>query len=151
MPRAFIGIGSNKGDRERNCREAIERVEKTCGNIKKISSVHITEPWGLRDQPSFVNMAVILETDLGPECLLSALKSIETGMGREETVKWGPRCIDLDILLYDDLVMQTDSLTIPHPLLHQRKFALTPLGEIAPDLVHPVKRKPIKDLLGEAS
>jgi 2-amino-4-hydroxy-6-hydroxymethyldihydropteridine diphosphokinase len=151
MPYAFIGIGSNTGDKEENCREAIDKLGKSCGNIKKISSLHITEPWGLRDQPSFVNMAVSIETDLDPENLLRALKSIETGMGREEAIKWGPRCIDLDILVYDDLVMKTDSLTIPHPMLHRRKFALAPLEEIAPGMVHPVKRKTIRDLLGEIS
>jgi 2-amino-4-hydroxy-6-hydroxymethyldihydropteridine diphosphokinase len=150
MPDAFIGIGSNTGDKEENCREAIERLGKSCGDIKKVSSVHITEPWGLRDQPHFVNMAVNLETGLDPGTLLRALKSIESDMGREETLKWGPRCIDLDILVYDDVVMDTDSLTIPHPLLHKRKFALAPLGEIAPELVHPVKGKTIRELLREA-
>jgi 2-amino-4-hydroxy-6-hydroxymethyldihydropteridine diphosphokinase len=151
MPYAFIGIGSNTGDKEENCREAIDKLGKSCGNIKKISSVHITEPWGLRDQPSFVNMAVKIETGLDPEALLLALKSIESDMGREKSVKWGPRCIDLDILVYDDVVMDTDALTIPHPMLHQRKFALAPLEEIAPELVHPVKGKTIRELLGEVS
>ena len=149
MPYAFIGIGSNTGDKEENCREAIDKLGKSCGNIKKISSVHITEPWGLRDQPSFVNMAVNIETAMDPETLLRALKAIESDMGRKETFKWGPRCIDLDILVYDDVVMDTDALTIPHPMLHQRKFALAPLEEIAPELVHPVKGKTIRELLRE--
>ena len=113
----------------------------------KQSSMYETKPWGLTDQPDFVNMAVEAETDLAPIELLEMLKKIEKDMGRRDTIRWGPRIIDLDILLYDDIILKTDSLTIPHPLMHEREFVLGPLSEIAGDLIHPVLKKSIGDLL----
>ena len=108
-----------------------------------------TEPWGVRDQPKFINMAAKMETSLGPEKLLNILKKIEVEMGRIPTIRWGPRVIDLDILFYDDLIMKTPDLEIPHPGIKDREFVLRPLAEIAPDKVHPVLKKSVKELLGE--
>jgi 2-amino-4-hydroxy-6-hydroxymethyldihydropteridine diphosphokinase len=150
MAIVHIGIGSNLGDKEANCREAINRLHATGCMVLKVSGVHITEPWGLRDQPLFVNMAVEIETDKTPYELMSCLKRIELEMGREEEVKWGPRLIDLDILLYEDLILNSESLTVPHSLMHEREFVLEPLAEIVADTLHPVLKKSIRQLLEEA-
>lgn len=103
----------------------------------------------MEDQPKFINMAAEVETGEEPQRLLEILKSIEKEMGREQTFRWGPRTIDLDILFYDDLVMDTPDLRIPHPLMYQREFVLRPLSEIAPDKVHPVLKKTVRELLSE--
>ncbi|HMK44948.1 MAG TPA: 2-amino-4-hydroxy-6-hydroxymethyldihydropteridine diphosphokinase [Dissulfurispiraceae bacterium] len=144
---AYIGIGSNLGDREGHCWEAISRLKDAGCEAIAASSLIETEPWGLSDQPRFINGAVAIRTGLSPEELLQVLKSIEAAMFRQHGEKWGPRFIDLDILLYGDVVLNTAQLVIPHPLLHNRGFALEPLAEIAPDTVHPVFEKTIGKLL----
>lgn len=149
MAKLYIGIGSNLGDRRANCRHAVELMNESGMVIIKESSLCETEPWGLKEQPPFVNMAVMAETSLSPESALEALKWIEKKMGRQETARWGPRCIDLDILFYDDIIMTGNSLCIPHPLLHQREFVLLPLCEIAPDKLHPVLKKTVRQLREE--
>ncbi len=149
MPTAYIGIGSNLGSREDNCKAAIRHLIDDGIKILRISSGIETEPWGVKEQPKFINMAVQVKTDLDPESLLRSLKNIETRLGRSPGTRWGPRVIDLDILLYNDLVMKTDKLEIPHPRISERDFVLAPLAEIAPDLVHPVLKKSIKSLLLE--
>jgi len=136
MSIAYIGIGSNLGNREENCKKAIRLMAESGIAIKKESSMYETEPWGVKDQPKFINMAVEVETDKNPEELLRILKKIEEDIGRIETSKWGPRIIDLDILLYDDIVLDTPDLKIPHPLMFGRDFVLKPLAEIAPDKIH---------------
>lgn len=149
MPIVYIGIGSNLGSREENCIRSVWLLRDSGLIINKESSLYETEPWGVTDQPYFINMAVGAETSLEPEELLEALKAIERQMGRKDAGKWGPRIIDLDILLYDDLVIRTPELCIPHPLMHMREFVLRPLSEIAPDVLHPLLRKTISTLMSE--
>jgi 2-amino-4-hydroxy-6-hydroxymethyldihydropteridine diphosphokinase len=147
MAIVYIGLGSNLGDRHKNCLRAIELLKQNGLSVTRQSSMYETEPWGLTGQPEFVNMAVETETELAPEPLLALLKKIEKDMGRRDIVRWGPRIIDLDILFYDDITMNTDALTIPHPLLHEREFVLRPLSEIAEKKVHPVLKKKIGEIL----
>lgn len=145
----YISIGSNLGDREKNCAEAVRLLHLNNVHVKKQSRMYETEPWGMKDQPKFINMAIEAETDKKPEELLGVLKEIEKKIGRAETTKWGPRVIDLDILFYDDIILKTDNLEIPHPLLHEREFVLKPLCEIAPDKKHPVTGKTVKEMLNQ--
>ena len=147
MPTAYIGIGSNLGDREENCERAIKLLEAGKINVIKRSSMIETEPWGVEDQPKFINMAVEIETDLTPGELLQFLKKIEDEIGRSPAERWRPRIIDLDILLYNDFILKTPELEIPHSHIAEREFVLKPLAEIAPDKIHPVLEKSIKDLL----
>jgi dihydroneopterin aldolase/2-amino-4-hydroxy-6-hydroxymethyldihydropteridine diphosphokinase len=144
---AYIGIGSNLGNRQKNCSRAIEILVTKGIVIRKKSSVYETEPWGVTDQPRFINMVVEVETELEPHELLRTLKDIEREVGRGETFKWGPRIIDLDILFFNDLFLRDNILQIPHPLMHKRDFVLKPLCEIAPDKIHPLLRVRIRDLL----
>lgn len=149
MPTAYIGIGSNLSNREENCEKAIKLLEGNNIKVTKRSSIIETEPWGVEDQPKFINMAVEIETDLAPEELLSLLKGIEFEIGRSPAERWGPREIDLDILLYDNLIRKTPELEIPHPQISKREFVLKPLSEIAPEKIHPVLKKSIKDLFSQ--
>ena len=149
MSIAYIGIGSNVGNRRYHCLKAVELLEQSGQTVSKISSLYETEPWGVKDQPPFINMAVEIETGFPPKKLLALLKKIEKKMGRKKTVRWGPRVIDLDILFYDDLTLNDNDLVIPHPFMHTRAFVLEPLSEIAPDKVHPVLRKKVASLLRE--
>jgi dihydroneopterin aldolase/2-amino-4-hydroxy-6-hydroxymethyldihydropteridine diphosphokinase len=144
---AYIGIGSNLGNRQKNCSRAIEILVTKGIVIRKKSSMYETEPWGVTDQPRFINMVVEVETELEPHELLRTLKDIEREVGRGETFKWGPRIIDLDILFFNDLFLRDNILQIPHPLMHKRDFVLKPLCEIAPDKIHPLLRVRIRDLL----
>ena len=147
MAIVHIGIGSNLGNREENCKKAIGLLLENGITVTRLSSMIETEPWGVTDQHEFVNAAVETHTDLGPEELLVTLKKIESDMGRLPSAKWGPRLLDLDILFYDDLVMKTDDLEIPHPYIKERDFVLKPLAEIAPEKVHPVLKKTVSELL----
>lgn len=149
MPLVYIGIGSNVGSRKTNCVRAIELLGHSGISVLRQSSFHETEPWGITEQPKFINAAVQAETDRSPADLMKALKDIEKIMGRAPGPRWGPRLIDLDILIYDGLVLRTAGLEIPHPRMHERLFVMKPLAEIAPDLVHPVLGKSIKELLEE--
>lgn len=147
MPIAYIGLGSNLGDREANCLRALDLLSGEQIFVTKRSSLYETKPWGPQDQPKFINMVVEVETDMEPKRLLERLKEIEKRLGRQDSYKWGPRVIDLDLLFYDDLVIETPELQVPHPLMHEREFVLRPLAEMAPDKVHPVLKKTIKELL----
>jgi 2-amino-4-hydroxy-6-hydroxymethyldihydropteridine diphosphokinase len=147
MACVYIGIGSNLGDREFHCSKAIELLKDAGIKVEKKSKPVETKPWGVEDQPAFINMAVSAETFLEPVELLSALKAIEKTMGRDmDAERWGPRVIDLDIIMYDDLVLDSPELTIPHKHMHERDFVLGPLAEIAPELMHPVFHKSVSEL-----
>jgi len=133
----YIALGSNLGDRPGNLRGALERFPPQV-TVRAQSYIYETEPWGYADQPAFLNMVVEATTRLEPGALLSFLKEIEKEMGREATFRNGPRLIDLDILFYDDLVLDSPPLVIPHPRLHERAFVLVPLADVAPDHLHPL-------------
>jgi 2-amino-4-hydroxy-6-hydroxymethyldihydropteridine diphosphokinase len=146
MSIAYIGIGSNLGRREENCFRAIELLKKKGIALVKRSSLYETEPWGMKGQPRFLNMAIEIETDLRPLQLLKILKNIEKEAGRKKSRRWGPRVLDLDILLFDDIIMDEVALKIPHPFMQERAFVLKPLNEIAPGVQHPVLKKSIHEL-----
>ncbi|MDA8172249.1 MAG: 2-amino-4-hydroxy-6-hydroxymethyldihydropteridine diphosphokinase [Nitrospiraceae bacterium] len=154
MPAACIGIGSNLGDRLQNCKRALRLLEQRGIRVKAVSGAYETKPWGgqsVAGQPDFINMAAVVETDISPRALLNVLLEVEKEMGRVRERKWGPRIIDLDILLYADEVMDQPGLKIPHPLMHERDFVLRPLAEIAPEALHPVLKKTVRQLLEEFS
>lgn len=144
----YIALGTNLGERLNNLRAAIEAMAP---DIIVLAESHIyeTPPWGYEDQPAFLNMVVKAETGLEPEALLRFLKQLEVQLGREQNFRWGPRLIDLDILFYGDLILDTPPLVIPHPRLHERAFVLVPLADVAPDLTHPVFQRSVNDLLVE--
>ena len=137
MARVYVGLGTNLGNRTAGLQQALSKLEDAGARIEALSAVYETEPVGLRQQPWFLNMVCAVETDQTPCDLLATLQGIEYSMGRLRTVRWGPRPIDLDILLYDELVLDDLCLTIPHPRMTQRAFVLRPLAEIAPDLIFP--------------
>jgi 2-amino-4-hydroxy-6-hydroxymethyldihydropteridine diphosphokinase len=147
---AYLGVGSNQGNRHAHCAEAIARIAAS-GHTRIIdqSSWYLTEPWGYHDQDEFINLVLKVETGLAPLELLRFLKELEEKLGRQKTVPFGPRTIDLDILFYGDRVIQSPELTIPHTRVCERGFVLVPLEEIAPQLVHPVHNRTISRLLAE--
>lgn len=148
MPTVYLALGANLGDRERNLRDALTRIASFV-NLTRVSSIYETEPWGVRDQPWFLNLVCAGTTSVSPVDLLRRAKKIENEMGRAEGIRFGPRPIDIDILLYDRLIELSPALTIPHPRLHERAFVLVPLAEIAPTLVHPRLRVTIRALLAQ--
>lgn len=146
MVLAYIGLGSNLGQREDFIERAIESLVATPGiYLRRRAGLYETEPVGIKDQPWFLNTVIEIETDLSPQALLGLCKQIEHRLGRQN--RYGPREIDLDILLYDQLILSEPHLQIPHPELHRRRFVLAPLAELAPLQLHPVLRLPIVELL----
>ncbi len=142
----FLALGTNLGNRVANLNSAISSLSSFFA-VKMLSPIYETEPWGYADQPAFLNQVLKAETDLTPLQLLKRLKSIEKMIGRKPSFRYGPRLIDLDILFYDALVQELPRLTIPHPRLHERAFVLIPLAGIAPDLIHPVLQRSIRELV----
>lgn len=148
MHLAYIGFGSNIDDRLSYIQNAIKVLSETEEiTLQKVSSLYNTSPIGYEAQQDFLNGVLSIKTDLSPHDLLNTLKQIETEVGRQVRIRWGPREIDMDILIYDDVSCQTANLTVPHPEMHLRRFVLVPLAEIAPDLVHPVFDETIQTLL----
>lgn len=145
---AYIGIGSNLGDGLANCQRAIRLLDELEGcQVQGRSAFYRTEPVGVEGQPWYLNGVVCLETERAPLHLLQGLLAIETKMGRVRKKKWDARLIDLDLLLHGDRVIDQPGLTLPHPRMHERKFVLIPLAELAPHLIHPVYGKSMRDLL----
>lgn len=143
----FLGLGSNLGDRQKYLNQAAVALAKVKA-IKLVwtSSVYETEPYGKPDQPKFLNAVAEIETSLEPNALFDEVKSIEKQMGRSSSERWGPREIDIDLLIYDGLVFANDQIKVPHPELEKRRFVLVPLREIAPDLVHPINGMTMTEL-----
>lgn len=147
MSVAYIALGSNLGDKAANLGQAVKLLQAKGLQIKAVSSFFQTEPYGVTDQPEFINAAACVETSLPPEALLKLLLDTELEMGRVRLRHWGERNIDLDLLLYDDLIYHSDKLTLPHQDMQNRLFVLQPLAEIAAEKIHPVYKKSIQTLL----
>ena len=141
----YLALGSNLGDRLANLKQAIVALPPQM-EVSAKSSVYETPPWGYEDQPRFLNQVIKAKTYLDPEPLLKHLKRLEIALGRKESFPNGPRLIDMDILFYDDLVLNTAALVIPHPRLHERGFVLLPLIDINPELVHPINKKNVREM-----
>lgn len=142
----YLSLGSNLENREENLKEAAASLPPQM-LVKAKSHIYETPPWGYEDQPRFLNQVVKVQAYLQPELLLKHIKRLEIALGRKASFRNGPRLIDIDILLFDDLVMNTPALTIPHPHMHERGFVLLPLMDIAPDLIHPVNQKSVREML----
>ena len=151
MNQIFLLLGSNLGDERAVLEQTANIIGFRVGKIFASSSFFETEPWGNTDQPSFVNQVIGVASLLGAKDLLDVCKKIEKEMGRETNEKWGPRLIDIDILFFDNDIIESDALSIPHPQLHLRRFTLEPFHEIAPELVHPIFKKTISELLLECT
>ncbi len=143
----FIGLGSNLGDRRGNILTALRLLDRPRIRVARVSSLYQTEPVGFGPQPDYYNAVCILETDRPPRRLLAACLDVEAAMGRARGVRWGPRLIDLDLLFYSQRIVQTPSLTVPHPRLAERRFVLEPLCEIPPEFRDPMSGKTVRDLL----
>ena len=151
MNKAYLLTGGNEGDRYLNMQQARANIEHICGQLLQVSSWYETAPWGKTDQADFLNQVLLIETKWNPRELLKAIFLIEEKGGRIRTVKNAPRTIDIDILFYDQLVIEKPGLSIPHPRIADRRFVLEPLNEIAPEFEHPVLRKTIHQLLLECT
>ena len=143
-----MGLGTNLGDRGYYLKEAISALENPTTKVKTTSQIYVTEPWGVEDQPLFWNQVIEIETTLEPLDLLHVCQEIEKQLGRERKVHWGPRTIDIDLLIFEDRVSESEELRLPHPYLEERTFVIAPLREIAPNLILPSGRS-ITDVVGD--
>lgn len=143
----YMLLGANLGDRLHTLTQARTLIAERIGTVSRQSAIYETAPWGVTDQPTYLNQVLIVETELMPEAVLKQTQAIETELGRIRLEKWGARLIDIDLLYYDQLVLETTFLTLPHPYLHQRRFTLVPLSEVAPDFEHPVRQETSLSLL----
>ena len=142
----YLALGSNMGNRLANLKAAISNVTPQM-TVKKKSSVYETPPWGFKEQDAFLNQVIKVKTSLAPEPLLRHLKRLEVALGRVPNFQNGPRLIDIDILFFDNMIIETPPLIVPHPRLHERAFVLVPLAEIEPDFIHPILQKSVSKLL----
>jgi len=149
MNTTYLALGSNEGNRTKWLDMAMKLLAKNCGEITKRSSIYETAAWGITTQPDFLNMVISLQTLKNPQELLTAILSIETTLGRHRDIKWGPRIIDIDILFYNDEIINTSELIVPHPFLQERRFTLIPLTEIAPGYIHPKLHQSMRELLAD--
>jgi 2-amino-4-hydroxy-6-hydroxymethyldihydropteridine diphosphokinase len=149
MNKAYLLLGTNVGDRFMNLESAASQLGKRVGNVLLQSSIYATAPWGKTDQADFLNQVLLVETTLGPEKLMQEILSIEKDMGRIRTERNAPRIIDIDILFFNDEIINKPDLHIPHKEMHNRRFVLIPLLEIAPDLIHPGLNQSLKTLLAD--
>jgi 2-amino-4-hydroxy-6-hydroxymethyldihydropteridine diphosphokinase len=149
MNEVYLLTGGNTGNRLEYLSKAKEQIEKRCGSILKASSVYETAAWGKEDQGAFLNQVLKVETNLHPEEVLKTILQIEEYLGRKRELKYGPRTIDIDILFFNDKIINRRALKIPHPQMQNRRFVLVPLNEIAPGKVHPTLHKTISQLLAE--
>lgn len=147
MQDVYLLLGSNLGDREGKVEEAARMIARTIGNIEKRSGLYQTASWGNTNQPDFINQVLLVRTGLSAREVLTEALEIEIQLGRIRHEKWGSRIIDIDILFYDNAVIEEPDLQVPHPHLHERAFALIPLQEIAPELLHPVFKKTVNQLV----
>lgn len=148
---AYLLIGGNMGNRNALLETARRHITQECGHISRQSSVYETEAWGKTDQPSFLNQVVEVETLLAPTTLMEKILAVEMAMGRKRNEKYGPRLMDIDILLFNDAMIQLPHLVIPHPHLAQRRFALTPLAELVPHYLHPILKISIQQMLEQCT
>lgn len=150
MPLAYLSLGSNLGDRQAHLRATLDRLPAPGVRVVRVSPIYETEPVDFTDQPWFLNLVAEVETSLAPADLLAHTQQIEAALGRQRTVPKGPRTVDIDILLYGDRVVHSATLEIPHPSIHERRFVLAPLADLAPDLRHPLTGRTVREMLDAA-